>query len=168
MKSLTRTFVSDGATSTVTTVFHKKGEADADGKVWGAVKKLEKEHGKMKAEIDAKSTILIVRTKQKNSTQPAGASSTGASGASPVSPVDKKLKALEEELYGKSGASGSESGASGPDADSGSSGASGASGSGQPVNGVTDSNILRLIASRMDGMGTPKGGSGAAEPQNTW
>ena len=53
MKSLTRTFVSDGATSTVTTVFHKKGEADADGKVWGAVKKLEKEHGKMKAEIDA-------------------------------------------------------------------------------------------------------------------
>ena len=68
-------------------------------------------------------------------------------------------------MYGKSGASGSESGASGPDADSGSSGASGASGSSQPINGVTDSNILRLIASRMDGMGTPKGGSGAAEPQ---
>merc|ERR1711968_359199 len=98
------------------------------------------EHGKMKAEIDAKSTA--------NSQDEA-----------------KKQKALEEELYGKSGASGPESGASGPDADSGSSGASGASGSGQPINRVTDSNILRLIASRMDGMGTPKGGSGAAEPQ---
>ena len=66
MKSLTRTFVSDGATSTVTTVFHKKGEADADGKVWGAVKKLEKEHGKMKAEIDAVNLQSKVRTNQNN------------------------------------------------------------------------------------------------------
>ena len=99
MKSLTRTFVSDGATSTVTTVFHKSGEADADGKVWGAVKKLEKEHGKMKAEIDGgKSTIQNSQDepKQQNSS---GADSSGTSGA--TTPVDKKLKALEEELYGK-------------------------------------------------------------------
>ena len=52
MKSLTRTFVSDGATSTVTTVFNKKGDADSPGKVWSAVKKMEKEHGKMKANAE--------------------------------------------------------------------------------------------------------------------
>merc|ERR1711981_451917 len=179
MKSLTRTFVSDGATSTVTTVFNKKGDADSPGKVWSAVKKMEKEHGKMKAnaekDANAEKEAAAGASGGASPSGPGAAGKSGASGSAGKSgasgsetPVDKKLKALEEELYGKSGssgASGSESGASGPEEDgSGSSGASG----GAPINGITDGTILRLIASRMDGMGTPKGGSGAsgsAEPQ---
>ena len=181
MKSLTRTFVSDGATSTVTTVFNNK-KGDSAGKVWSDVKKMEKEHGEMKNAAAAAAASASGPAVDGGSSGPA-AEATGAQGESGASgakgksgasgakgksgasgsetPVDKKLKALEEELYGKSGSSGASGSESGPE-ESGGSGASGAATGGAPINGVTDSTILRLIASRMDGMGTPKGGSGAS------
>merc|ERR1711871_1256915 len=136
-KSVTRTFVSQGATSTVTTVFQKK--ADAKAALWKKVKALE---AQKKSESE-------------------GSMATGGAAAEP-SPLEKKLAELEAELHG----SGGSSGASGPQEDAGvtdgSSGASGASGS--PINGVTDATILKLIASRMDGSNSTSDTPGDDQP----
>merc|ERR1711871_1019016 len=140
-KSVTRTFVSKGATSTVTTVFQKK--ADAKAALWKKVKALEAQK----------------KSESEGSMATGGAS---ASGAAEPSPLEKKLAELEAELHGSSGSSG----ASGPQEDAGvtdgSSGASGASGS--PINGVTDATILKLIASRMDGSNSTSDTPGDDQP----
>lgn len=137
-KTLTRTFVSNGATSTVTTIFHKKGDSKAA--LWKKVKALEA---------------------QKKS-EAGGASATGGA-TGEASPLEKKLAELEAELRGSSGSSG----ASGPVDASGSAGdSSGSSGAAAatPINGVTDATILKLIASRMDGSNATSDTPGDDQP----
>merc|ERR1712000_502458 len=102
-----------------------------------------------------------VKALEKKAKQSKGSEATGMAATGP-SPLEQKLAQLEEELRGKSGSSGAEAG-SGPNGDDDSSGSSGPSVA-NPINGVTDATILKLIASRMDGSNATSETPGDEQP----